>query len=263
MQSNELNELFTALALAQGESMAAVKDSTGQVGTMKTRYADLASCWEACRVPLAKHGLSVVQIPSAEGPRVTIETWLGHKSGQWMSGTLTMTASEATPRGIGSAITYARRYSLCSMVGISPEDDDGEAASKGSKEAQRVVMEQKLNRPAPTRPAASPAPHDLGVSEADLTERRLEQSVDSQMTTTEKMWAKMTNIKGSLDVFASLKTSFIAVFGKDAGEKMYYSKLGAYGMDHANQFKKGDEARKCAAEMLESIRDAGPVGITI
>ena len=143
MQSELLNELFASLAMAQGDSMAALKSTAGQVGQQRTKYADLASCWDACRAPLAKHGLAVVQLASADGARVTVQTTLGHKSGQWISGELSMTSSDPSPRGIGSAITYARRYSLCALVGIAPEDDDGEAASRTKEPSRPVVSTPK------------------------------------------------------------------------------------------------------------------------
>lgn len=260
-QSEEMNEIFAALALAQGEGMAALKDATGQVGAQKTKYADLASCWDACRAPLAKHGISVIQIPRAEGPKVTVHTVLGHKSGQWIDGELCMTSGDATPRGMGSTITYARRYALCAMVGIAPEDDDGEAASRGTKEAARQVADKKIER---GKKDGVPVNDPLGVSQDDATAARLEQSIeDPGMVTVERMWEGMKTVNGALQTFGKLKVAFCAVFGKEVGERMYYVKLGAHGAEHANQFKKGETARACAKEMLEAIRDAGPSGLEL
>jgi hypothetical protein len=95
----------------------------------KSKYADLASVWAACREPLSRNGLAILQPVSAEGPAVTVTTILAHSSGEWISESLTMTAQQNTPQGVGSAITYGRRYGLSSMVGIAPDDDDGHAAS--------------------------------------------------------------------------------------------------------------------------------------
>lgn len=126
--SEGLNELAAALAKAQAEMRGAIKDGTNP--HFHSEYATLASVWDACRGPLTAHGLSVVQVPSAEGPVVSMVTMLMHESGQWLSGALTMTAVQNTPQGIGSAITYARRYGLAALVGVAPdEDDDGNAAS--------------------------------------------------------------------------------------------------------------------------------------
>jgi len=133
--SSELSELFAALAKAQGAIEGASKDKANPF--FKSKYADLASCWAACRIPLAENGLSVQQHATAEGPCVTVTTILGHASGQWMSSELTMTAKEDTPQGIGSCLTYARRYALSAIVGIAPEDDDGNAATMPTKAAPK------------------------------------------------------------------------------------------------------------------------------
>jgi hypothetical protein len=125
--SESITEISAALALAQAEIETAEKDRVNP--HFKQGYATLASVWEACRKPLTKHGLSVVQSPGADGTIVTLTTMLLHKSGQWFQDTLTMASRDNTPQSIGSAITYARRYALASMVGVAPDDDDGNAGS--------------------------------------------------------------------------------------------------------------------------------------
>lgn len=129
-RSSSIAALAAALAKAQGEIAGAVKDKTNP--HFKSAYADLASVWDACRTPLSKNGLSVLQSTSADGPKVTVTTVLMHGSGEWMEGELTMTAQQNTPQGIGSCITYARRYALSAMVGVAPDDDDGNAASQAN-----------------------------------------------------------------------------------------------------------------------------------
>ena len=124
--SDQIAELAAALVHAQGEMGGALKDSANPF--FKSKYADLSSVWEACRGPLAKYGLAVVQSPSAEGLRVSVETLLIHTSGQWIRGTVSVAAKEDSPQAVGSCITYLRRYALQSFVGVAPEDDDGEAA---------------------------------------------------------------------------------------------------------------------------------------
>lgn len=137
--SPTVTDLAAALAKAQGEMGGAVKDSANPF--FKSKYADLASVMEACRAPLAKHGLSVVQSPSADGARVSVETILLHTSGQWIRGTATAAAKDDGPQSIGSAITYLRRYALQSFAGVAPEDDDGEAAThrNGNASVSRPV----------------------------------------------------------------------------------------------------------------------------
>lgn len=129
--SPTLAKLAEALSKAQGEMEGARKGNVNP--HFKNKYADLASIWDACREPLSKHGLSVVQPVTSSGPTVTVTTILLHASGEFLSSDLTMTPQQATPQGVGSCITYARRYALAAMVGIAPEDDDGQAASQPEK----------------------------------------------------------------------------------------------------------------------------------
>lgn len=133
--SPSLGALAAALAKAQGEMEHAAKANTNP--HFKSKYADLASVWEACRAPLSKNGLAILQPVKADGPNVTVTTLLAHSSGEWISESLTMTAQQNTPQGVGSAITYGRRYGLSAMVGIAPDDDDGNAASQTGQQTQQ------------------------------------------------------------------------------------------------------------------------------
>lgn len=127
LHSEQINEIATALAKAQGmiegASKAAVNPAFGK------KYADLASVWDAAREPLSINGLSVVQIPNETPDGMLLVTMLLHSSGQWFSSRYPIRPVKNDPQGIGSAITYARRYSLMALVGIAPEDDDGNIAS--------------------------------------------------------------------------------------------------------------------------------------
>ncbi len=125
--SDSINELAGALAKAQGEITGALKDSANPF--FKSKYADLASCWDACRGPLAKNGLSVFQVPEMTDLGLTLVTTLAHSSGQWVRGSLPVHPKDDTPQAMGSALTYARRYALTAVVGIAQVDDDGNAAS--------------------------------------------------------------------------------------------------------------------------------------
>jgi hypothetical protein len=128
MQTSEsINELSAALAKAQGEITGALKDSANPF--FKSKYADLASCWDACRVPLAKNGLAVIQVPETTEAGLTLITTLAHSSGQWIRGSLPVKPKDDTPQAMGSALTYARRYALTAFIGIAQVDDDGNAAS--------------------------------------------------------------------------------------------------------------------------------------
>lgn len=127
--SENLADLAAALCAVQGELKPAIKQADNPF--FKSKYVDLPGVWEAIRPLLAKNGLSVVQTftASADGP--TIVTTLMHKSGQWVSSELFLKPAKSDPQGVGSAITYGRRYALAAMVGVvADEDDDGNAASQ-------------------------------------------------------------------------------------------------------------------------------------
>jgi len=149
-QSESIAALSKALTQVQGSVEGAVKGKVNPA--FKSKYADLTSVWEACREPLVMNGLSVVQFPGEMvDNRMTLTTQLSHESGEWMRCTLSIPLTKADAQGYGSAVTYARRYALAAVVGVCPEDDDGNAASRGTArndtrnedritEAQRVEL---------------------------------------------------------------------------------------------------------------------------
>jgi hypothetical protein len=129
-KSESIKELATALATAQARIKGAAKDSDNPF--FKSKYADLSSVVEAIREPLASVGLSYVQISNSDTKdHVSIETIILHKSGEWLScGPVMIPVNKVDAQGFGSAMTYARRYSLSAAFGVAPEDDDGNAAAK-------------------------------------------------------------------------------------------------------------------------------------
>lgn len=141
-KSEQLNELAAALAIAQGEIENASKAS--QNPHFKSKYADLAEVLNTVRPVFSKHGLSISQFPSFEAGVVSVETILLHKSGQWMSGTISAPISKLDAQNVGSATTYCRRYSLAAVAGIAQEDDDANAAVGYAPRQQR--------QPEPARP---------------------------------------------------------------------------------------------------------------
>lgn len=126
-RSEQIGELAAALAIAQGKITGALKDSANPF--FKSKYADLASVWDACRAALSENGLAVMQLTESDESGVFVTTTLAHSSGQWISSRLHLTPKDGTPQGMGSAITYGRRYALAAMVGVAQVDDDGNAAS--------------------------------------------------------------------------------------------------------------------------------------
>lgn len=143
-KSETLKELATALAKAQGKIKGALKDSANPF--FKSKYADLSSVVEAIREPLAECGLSYVQIAHDGESCAKVETLILHSSGEWLScGITSVPVSKADAQGFGSAMTYARRYSLSAAFGVAPEDDDGNAAAKAApKETPGQIVDQEL-----------------------------------------------------------------------------------------------------------------------
>jgi hypothetical protein len=117
-----------AFIAAQKATEAVKKASTNPA--FKSRYADLAVVVEAVIPALNESGIAVIQSPSFDGDLVSVTTVLLHESGASVTGTLSMRPTKMDPQGVGSAITYARRYALLAMAGAAPEDDDGHAASQ-------------------------------------------------------------------------------------------------------------------------------------
>lgn len=159
MMSEAINEISAALAKAQGQIEGASKVKVNPAFP-KAKYADLASVWDACRDALSSNGIAVLQIPNETPEGMTLTTMVTHSSGQWFSSRYPVRPVQATPQGLGSAITYARRYALMAMVGIAPEDDDGEAAmGRGQQQPANNVQ-------APQRPALDHEKRDTALKQS-------------------------------------------------------------------------------------------------
>lgn len=147
LMSREISELAKALAKAQGAMTSAQKDGTNP--HFGKSYATLDSIWQAIRKPLSEHGLCVVQ---SFLPDNTLVTTLLHESGQWVRSYQKLNPVRNDPQGVGSALTYGRRYSLAAIVGICQADDDGEAASTtegkaGKQDKQSPAKAEKIATP--------------------------------------------------------------------------------------------------------------------
>jgi hypothetical protein len=124
-----MKQIATALVKAQKAFGPALKSSTNP--HFRSRYADLSACVEAVIEGLNEAGIALIQRTSEDHVGVTVETVFVHESGEMLEcGKLHVPASKQDPQGYGSALTYARRYSLMAACGIAPEDDDGNAASR-------------------------------------------------------------------------------------------------------------------------------------
>jgi hypothetical protein len=125
----ELKNIYSAFVQAQIGFAPALKTSTNP--HFKSKYADLAACVEAVIDSLNDNGIGLVQKTHQDDKGITVETVFVHTSGESFSGgTLHVPAAKHDPQGFGSALSYARRYSLMAACGIAPEDDDGQAATK-------------------------------------------------------------------------------------------------------------------------------------
>lgn len=126
MRSDEINELAGALAKAQGTMQNATMNKTNP--HFKSKYADLSSVLDAIRSPLSAAGLSIVQTMHITDRGMVLSTTLMHSSGQYISTDYPLPQTQR-PHEMGSALTYARRYSIASLVcNSADEDDDGNAA---------------------------------------------------------------------------------------------------------------------------------------
>jgi len=127
-QSDSIAKLAGALVQAHAAVANALKDSTNP--HFNSRFASLNAVLEAVKPVYAAHGLAIVQMPGLQDGHATVETLVLHESGEWISGLAGAPLPKADPQGVGSAITYLRRYALAAMAGIGQEDDDGNAASE-------------------------------------------------------------------------------------------------------------------------------------
>lgn len=137
----DIKKIFQAFIAAQKSFGPALKTSTNP--HFRSRYADLSACVEAVIDALHENGLALCQITHECDLGVCVETVLIHESGDQMTfGKLQVPASKQDAQGYGSALTYARRYSLMAAMGIAPEDDDGNKAvgHKPEPKSANVVL---------------------------------------------------------------------------------------------------------------------------
>ncbi len=145
-KSNEINELAIALNTVQSQIMIASKDAKN--GFFKSKYATLNSVWEAVKDAVLNNGLTVLQPISYIDNRPVVQTMIIHKSGQFITSECPVVcAKQNDPQAFGSAITYARRYSLASMLGVMTDDDDdaeGAMYRKPQKQEQPIKTPQQI-----------------------------------------------------------------------------------------------------------------------
>lgn len=134
-----------AKALVQAQKATESIKKAASNPAFRSKYADLAHVVEGVVPALNNAGVAVIQSPSNDGELVAVTTTLLHESGASVTGVLHLRPTKNDPQGVGSAITYGRRYALLAMTGAAPEDDDGNAASRKPED-----------RPEPKRQEAKP-----------------------------------------------------------------------------------------------------------
>lgn len=152
LKSESIAALAKAIALSQLHVENALKSSTNP--HFKSKYADLAEILNTVRPVFSANGIAIVQTPTFESGVASVETMLCHESGEFISSICSSAVSKQNAQGIGSAITYLRRYSLAAMCGIAQEDDDG----------QHAVQEPQTQRQAPSRKLSN-AEREMGVAD--------------------------------------------------------------------------------------------------
>lgn len=216
MQSEHINDLSAALAKAQGAMKTASFNRTNP--HFKSKYADLASVLEAIREPLASNGLSITQTTQLRDAGLVLVTALRHASGQWIESEYPLPAT-VRPQELGSALTYARRYSLSAITCIAADDDDDgnaaeAAATRGKpKPPAANVMRPETSAVSPTQaeppapPPIPPAPLEKGAGESsDVMEcdRSLAEAAEKGTDALAAAWGLMPDghkktLKAALD----------------------------------------------------------------
>ena len=171
LNSETLGALALALSKAQAEFLPCRKLSDNPF--FKSKYADLAEVIDATRPALTKNELSVMQLPSFDGEKVTVTTLLAHSSGEFISCDLSSRPTKPDSQGVGSTVTYLRRYGMSSLLAIAAEsDDDGERACGRDTP---VVVQQKPRTAVASAPVINHTvadseylpPHDKDSQQAD------------------------------------------------------------------------------------------------
>lgn len=161
-RSEQIGKISTALTAFQKSVPKIIKNKTANVPmksgkTYSYKYADLADVWDSIRGHLADNKLSAIQSPTTLQGEQGLTTLISHESGEWIEDSMKLVIVQDSPQGQGSAITYARRYMLTSMLGIVA-DEDNDAAD------HRTVTQLEKKRIWDTAKKVAPditSPYDL------------------------------------------------------------------------------------------------------
>lgn len=143
-QSDQINEIATALAKVQGEYKKVAKNKTAKVrmktgGEYSYKFADLADVLEMALPILSKYEIALLQPTQRIDGKLYIVSVIVHSSGQWFSSDGILITQESDKQGLGSEVSYSRRYDGCSLIGIMPdEDEDGKISTEKARETPNV-----------------------------------------------------------------------------------------------------------------------------
>jgi hypothetical protein len=143
-----MQDAIKALAKAQTEMGKALKNANNP--HLKSKYADLGAVMDACFSALHANGFAVMQPCGRDEAGQYVETHLAHESGHVFISRVHLVVGKNDMQGVGSAITYARRYGLLGMAGLAPEDDDGEATKAQPRQIQKQAdAPRQIAKPEP------------------------------------------------------------------------------------------------------------------
>lgn len=196
-----------AAALAKVQSALRPVKRESQNPYFNSTYADLAAVWESVRKPLADNALALIQLPMpTDGMTVRLLTVLVHESGEYVASEIVMKPRDGTPQSVGSCLTYARRYALCAILGVTSEDedDDGNAAQPKNATPQR-----KANPGPAGKQATSPAPAGSGSAAAveALTKLVADMGIPAE---TQAKWLEHFGVKSLADLTHDQADAIIA-----------------------------------------------------
>ncbi len=159
--------LNAALVKALGELSNISKDKINP--HFKNKYAGLDSILDAVRPVFSKHGLAITQLPQFQDGLAGVVTRIIHTSGESTESTLLLPLRDQSAQSVGSALSYARRYSIISVCGICGDDseDDGQIASTPSKAITKPVIAKPVI-PIKEVPAVSMAKREIPKSAGDM-----------------------------------------------------------------------------------------------
>lgn len=163
-RSMEMGQLFEALAKAQKSIVAPMFDKEAKIpmrkgGMFKFRYSSLNAVQAALKAPLSENGICYLQFPTSKGTLVSIETIVGHSSGEWISRVFSLTAASADVKDIGGCITYGKRYAITAIFNLTPDEDaDATQVSQAytGSEDQKRWLNEKLK--------------EIGVQKSDMAD---------------------------------------------------------------------------------------------